>query len=292
MKTDYIKHKINNIINIQNIVTLHYFEFDRDFHFKGESHDFWEMVYADKGPLQITAGGKDITLSPGECYFHKPNEFHTQKANGINAPNVFVITFVCSSLSMNFFKSQHIKVPQKLKLLISNMIDEGKKTFVLPFNNPDLKQLQLLENSILGGQQMIRTYLEQFLILLLRECSGTSTKPPVAKDAVSENLAERMVSRLNASVYEKLTVEKFCQDMSYSKAYLSKIFSKNYDCTINEYITKVKIAEAKRLIREHSHNFSQISDMLCFSNPLYFSRVFRRVTGMSPSEYKNSVKID
>lgn len=293
MGTDYIKHKISNIISIQKIVTLHYFEFDRDFCFKGESHNFWEMVYADKGPLQITAGDKEITLSPGECYFHTPNEFHLHKADGINATNVFIITFVCNSESMNAFKSKQIYIPVKLRSFISNIIDEGKKTFDLPFNNPYLKQLQLLDNSIMGGQQMIKTYLEQLLILLLRnEYSSSEAKMLTSNELMTGSIAERMMKKLSNSAYENISVEKFCRDMNYSKAYLSKIFLKTYGCTINKYITKVKVEEAKKLIREHKYSFTQISDLLCFSNSLYFSRVFKRVTGMSPSEYKNSVKID
>ena len=84
--------KIANIINIQKIVTLHYFEFERSFRSKGESHDFWEMIYADKGDLQVKLKNKEFTLSQGECYFHKPNEFHTHYANGVVAPNIFIIS--------------------------------------------------------------------------------------------------------------------------------------------------------------------------------------------------------
>jgi len=61
---------------------------------------------------------------------------------------------------------------------------------------------------------------------------------------------------------------------------------------MGEYLILLKIEKAKQLIREKEFNFTQISDMLAFSNPLYFSRVFRRVTGMSPREYLNSVKIN
>lgn len=293
MKTDYIRHRINNIFNIQKIITMHYFEFDRNFFYKGERHDFWEMVYADKGPLQIITNKNEFTLLQGECYFHKPNEFHMHKANGVIAPNVFIISFSCNSESMKFFKSKHIKVPSKLRGLISSMIDEGKKTFDLPFNNPELKELRLLPDSVVGGQQMVRTYLEQFLILLLRyETASVKSSVFASKELMIEDLAHRMLLKLDSTAYKAISVEEFCREMQYSKTYLSKIFLKNYGYTIKEYINNVKISEAKKLIREYKYNFTQISDMLCFSDPLYFSRVFRRVTGMSPSEYKKSVKID
>ena len=78
--------------------------------------------------------------------------------------------------------------------------------------------------------------------------------------------------------------------MKYSKAFLSKVFLNEYGQTIHDYITYIIIKEAKTLIREKVYNFTQISDMLCFSNSLYFSRVFKKITGMSPSEYNKSIK--
>ena len=50
-----------------------------------------------------------------------------------------------------------------------------------------------------------------------------------------------------------------------------------------------KIKEAKKLIREEQYNITQISYMLAFDNPHYFSRVFKRITNMTPTQYKNSV---
>ncbi len=82
------------------------------------------------------------------------------------------------------------------------------------------------------------------------------------------------------------------KSLAYSKAYLSKIFKAYCGYSMGEYLILLKIEKAKQLIREKEFNFTQISDMLAFSNPLYFSRVFRRVTGMSPREYLNSVKIN
>lgn len=293
METEYRKHRIVNLLSIQKIVTLHYFEFDRHFHSKGESHDFWELVYADKGDLEVTAGEKTFTLAPGECCFHKPNEFHRHSANGIVAPNIFILSFVCHSQSMQAFCHKQIRVPTILRTHISNMIDEGKQTFDLPFNDPELKQLQLRQDCIPGGQQMIRTYLEQFLILLLRQIQ-MPPKPQSfpSKESMAEHVANSMLKKLEDSVYQKFSVARFCEEMQYSTAYLSKIFMQNYGCSIGTYMTRLKIGEAKKLIREHTYNFTQIADMLGYTDPFYFSRVFRRVTGMSPTEYKNSVRID
>ena len=70
MKQNYYKHKIENLLLVSKIVTIHYFEFEKNFESKGESHDFWELVYADKESIVCTANSKEITLKEGEILFH------------------------------------------------------------------------------------------------------------------------------------------------------------------------------------------------------------------------------
>ena len=289
---EYFKHQISNIISIHKIVTLNYFEFENDFCYQGEKHNFWELVYVDKGKLSVETEEKTITLNQGECIFHKPNEFHSHKADGVIAPNYFVICFVCNSQHMNIFRKKHFKLSEKQRVYIANIIAEAKQVFDLPENKPDDQKLKVFTDELIGGQQMIRMYLEQLLILLLRQEYGTVNKIVPGETGTESHIAIQMKRKLDMNVYQRISVEEFCREMQYSKAYLSKIFLAEFGTTIHGYITRAKIKEAKSLIRERTYNFTQISDMLCFSNPLYFSRVFKRETGMSPSEYKNSVKIN
>ncbi len=135
MKAVYVKHQIANLIPISKIVTIHYFEFEKDFVSSGESHDFWEFVYIDKGEAIVTAGKQKFILKQGEGYFHKPNEFHALSANSVTALNVFIVSFVCNAKSMDFFKSKKIKVQQKWKGFITAIIEEGRKNL-----RPSLQQ--------------------------------------------------------------------------------------------------------------------------------------------------------
>ena len=60
--------------------------------------------------------------------------------------------------------------------------------------------------------------------------------------------------------------------------------------SVMEYFKRLKIKEAKVLIRENNHNFTQIASILGYNSIHYFSRTFKNVTGMTLSEYANSVK--
>lgn len=289
MKSNYIKHKISNLININKIVTIHYYELDKDFTYSGERHNFWELVYVDSGVVEIDTGLKPVILNQGEVIFHKPNEFHTLCANKKNAANVFVISFECSSEAMHFFHEKTMPVPSNLKKYISSIIEEYNETF-FPMSQEDIK-LDIKENPPIGSQQMIKTYLEQFLILLMRhEQDKRNLRVFPSKENMENHLVSEILKRIDNNIYNDISISEICDDLHYSRAYLSKIFKNETDYTILEYIILQKIKEAKRMIREKNMNFTQISDKLSFDNPHYFSRVFKRVTNMTPSDYKKSVK--
>lgn len=287
----YIKHKLANVINITKIVTMHYFEFDKNFHFSGEVHDFWEMVYVDSGEVLITADEKNYVLKRGEIIFHKPNEFHTISSNKKTPSNVFVISFATVSKCMQHFKNKKMVLPEHLKSHIKTLIREGRNTFELPFNNPELRELKLNDNSPFGGQQIIRTTLEQLLILLIRvqEKHAKTSQIFPDKESMDNHLVSAVLDLLNKNIYSKITVDEICHKLNYSKTYISKIFNQTCHCTIIDYYTDLKITEAKNLIRENAYSFTEISNMLCFNNPHYFSRVFKKQTNMTPREYLNSV---
>ena len=167
MKATYVKTQLQNVINISKIVTVHYYEFDKNFVFEGEKHDFWEMVYIDKGRVEVRRDEERLILSQGELLFHAPNEFHSIKAL-VSAPNFFVVSFVCSSPLMTYLEKYHKVLDKTLLGFISSVIREAESTYVIPKNDPTLKKLILRDAPPIGGEQLIKTYLEQFMISLIR----------------------------------------------------------------------------------------------------------------------------
>ncbi len=290
-RPEYIKHKLTNVISISKIVTIHYHEFDKNFHFSGEVHDFWELVYVDSGKVLITADKETYTLCQGEMIFHKPNEFHTISSDKTTPSNVFVITFVSTSKNMVYFRNKKIKLQKSLRPYIEILLNEGRNAFNLSQNNPHSNRLILNENAPFGGQQIIRTTLEQLLIMLIRTQDEKSKEINVFSDKedMDNHLVNSVIKLLKDNIYGKITVDEICKELNYSKTYISKIFNRICGCTIIEYYTNIKIKESKTLMRKHLYNITEISDMLCFNNPHYFSRVFKKITNMTPKEYINSI---
>ena len=58
---EYVKTVLKKSLVIEDIVSVHYFEYAKDFTYSGEFHDFWELVYTDKEELVINAGAHEMT---------------------------------------------------------------------------------------------------------------------------------------------------------------------------------------------------------------------------------------
>ena len=282
----YIIKPIRKIIDVKSIVTILYYELSKDFDYAGESHDFWEMVYVDKGEIVATSDGVRHIVPQGSAIFHKPNEFHRLAANGTIALNVFIITFVCTSRDMQFFNEKITEIPTKLRSYIADIIDERH---IIRSDPPGTDTVNGRAVGI-ASEQMVKLYLEQFLILLLR---GEEAAKPGRFSAEREDwdnqLVNDMIHYLQEHIYQELSVSDLCRRFCYSKTQLSKVFKEATGSTIMDYYTRLKIKEAKYMIREGDLNFSQIAVQLSFDNPQYFSRTFKRIAGMTPKEYKNSV---
>ncbi len=288
MEKHYYKHKLENLLVISRIVTIHYFEFDRMFEGPVEAHDFWELVYAEKESIICMADRKEILLGEGEALFHKPNELHSLRANGNTAPNVFVISFVCKSEAMHFFENRKMHLNQALLTYIYALIEEGKKTFDIPYSNPFLKKMILLPNPALGGQQIIKNYLEILLINLIRNESAKKDSGIVffSGERYGEKIAEQAVAYLKAHLQEHLTVTQICEALNYNKSYIFKQFKLATGHSVMSYFMHLKVERAKQLLRESELTVTQISDMLAFDTPNYFSKCFKKMAGYTPLQYK------
>ena len=286
----FSRHILNNCITVDSLYTIHYFEYTNQFYFAGESHDFWEFIYVDKGSVDICMDDKQLTLRKGDIAFHKPNEFHKVSTYGHTAPNLVVISFESQSPLMDFFQCQILKTDAKERALLADMLIEARKIFSSPLNDPYLNEMVKKENVPIGTEQLLKILLEQFLIHLLQRYSTGETQEQIS---ISQNTAEifnRVTSYMEENIDKQLTIEQICWDNMIGRTKLQKIFHAEVGIGIIDYFSKLKISTAKHMIRDGKLNFSQISEQLGYSSIHYFSRQFKKITGMSPSEYASSVK--
>lgn len=279
---------------IKEIFSIHYFEYMSDFTFAGESHDFWEFLCVDKGTVNVVAGTDTYSLNKGDIIFHKPNEFHNVKANGIVAPNLVVITFACNAPAMNFFKDKILQVGERERELLGQLIKEAKNTYAYGLDDPYCEKLVHQNEVPFGAEQLIKTYLQQILIRLVRTYSDSHVKVMLPESILSNNdddIFNKVKAYMESHIDCQLTLEQICKDNLVGRSILQKLFKEKVQCGVINYFCFLKINTAKQLIRNKHMNFTQVADSLGYSSIHYFSRQFKKTTGMTPSEYVSSIKL-
>ncbi len=274
-------------IKIKKILSVHYYELALNYQYEGESHNFWEIVYVDKGNVRITSEKDTFYLKEGEMYFHQPNEFHSIGGDNKTASNVFILSFACNSKNMDFFKKRKIQIFPDYNYYINKIINISKETYKMSISQ-DSQNVELREDYRYGGPQLIRSFLELMFIMILRNHNATVKNSDFSYIHVADsNYVYNTIKLLEENIYGKITVEEICKKLNLSRVYISRIFKEKTGTTINEYYRHLKINEAKKLLSTHIYSVSQVSDMLCFNTPRYFSKVFKSIAGILPKEYIN-----
>jgi len=92
---------------------------------------------------------------------------------------------------------------------------------------------------------------------------------------------------VQAHITERLSLQKVADLSNVSTNYLSQLFKKYNDIGFNEYITQVKIEKAKEMFSNDNMKVYEVADALGYENAFYFSKVFKKVTGVSPKDFSN-----
>ena len=286
---EYQKLSLATILNVNRIVTLYYFDFSPQYVSKGDIHDFWELVYVDKGEVMIHADERSSFLKQGDVVFHRPNEYHDIQSAGNSGSSVFIITFDCRSAAMKYFEKRIMTVPKHLRHCVKDLIDECALNFQI-FKYP----LETLPNAPIGGRQMIRIHLEAFLLRLMREESrGIISKSSSFSTEESEDHLVRAISAyLEERIYGKVSLHELCEHFHFGKSHLCKLYRQETGKTILQSFLELKLTEAKRMLQEERMTVSEIADRLAFESPQYFSRMFKRYTGMTPIAFRNRLVKD
>lgn len=283
--------KPSTTLSIDGFHNIYYFEFNKNHSHPIEKHDHWEMVYVDMGNVLAVTEQDSIPLEQGQVIFRSPGETHAHVSNKEHSNNLLVVSFSSDSPCMEFFKDHKVfSLDKTAKTVLSLFVNEAKNALGhIPDRFADHTPLCFSEEAF-GAAQLMELHFSEFLIKLIRNHSEEH-RPTVGKERQSheDDQAQRITTYLQAHIYENIELGDLCDAFYLRKSQLSLLFKNTFGTSPMKYLNELKIAEAKKLLRDDTHSVSEIAEMLGYSCIHSFSRNFKTVTGFSPSEYKKSV---
>lgn len=125
------------------------------------------------------------------------------------------------------------------------------------------------------------------------ETEGIEAAPePMAGDPKDpENLrTSKVIEIITCYIRENymydISMQDLARHMNYSEAYFCKLFKQCFNRNFTSYLTEYRMEEAKRLLKESTVNVKEIGKAVGYPDSNYFTKVFRRITGKSPTEYR------
>ena len=276
-------------LSIEEVYSTYAYFYSREYTFRGESHEAWELIYINSGEVTIETPEYQKVLTKGHIFIHIPNEFHKIKANNISC-NVYFISFKCECHKLYEIAQKPIRIPLTLKNYIISIIGEGQMYLAGKNNIPVIKN----KTPRFAGGQIMKNFIEILLIELIRLNHGDPGNEKLSEFDVTsaeKSLANYIINYLKENLQTKLKLEAIANNLGYSVSHTCSLFKKATGFSIINYLIKLRIDKAKQLMAESKMTIRQISEYLDFDSIQYFSSQFKKVTSVTPSQYIAYLKL-
>lgn len=150
--------------------------------------------------------------------------------------------------------------------------------------NPNDSEISHLKNKFLNEIGRVN-YLEDFSLLVL-DMTEQLKKKVQFKTPHDDELLNNIVRYIQDNYASHITLAQLADVFHYNYNYLSTFFSIHFKTSFSEYLKKVQLSEAKRLLQQSDLNLSEISIACGYSDLSYFSRIFKKEFGLPPSQYR------
>lgn len=120
------------------------------------------------------------------------------------------------------------------------------------------------------------------------EIAEVEGKESALQNASAQGLAQQVVAYVESHCMEKLSCALVAREFSYHSNSLNRIIQEELGCSLHEVITRAKINTAIRLLTETDMSIADIAYRTSFYDHAHFAKVFRKATGFSPSDYRQT----
>jgi AraC-like DNA-binding protein len=221
---------------------------------------FYELTLLLRGKLSYTGNGKTLDMEQGDVICLPPDTLRTREDGEDKSDYI----------SFNFTSDTPVDLPVKMEKAVGNDILLIIAAYDEMCRNP-LPDSDVMEKA---------AHLLSCILLILKDR---------AKEKSYNPLTLKIMHYLHSNFSKKVTLNDIGKLTFFSPNYCENIFKRETGRSVIDYLLEIRMEEAKKLLAEGVLSLGDVSETVGFEDYNYFSRVFKKRTGYTPSEYKKLI---
>lgn len=235
----------------------------------------YQLLYIVSGKGHFYFHGEDRVVYAGCMVLIQPRQEQRYEYFGEDKPEVYWVHFTGSDVK-NILRSYNIPMDDPI------FYSGASSTYSYLFK----EMIHELQNCKTGYEDLLTMYLRQIFLLAQRtrqeECPTVSTY-------IQEEM-EFARRYFNEHYNEPISIQEYAESRNMSVCYFQRNFKQIVKHTPMQYLLTIRVNNAASLLETTDYSMAEIAAIVGYEDPLYFSRLFRKIKGVSPRDYRNLVK--
>ena len=233
----------------------------------------YQILYVANGKTHFWFDGKEEIVNAGHMVLYKPEEIQKYVYYLEDNPEVFWIHFTGSDVK-NILAYHGISLDEHV--FYCGVLPDYKALF--------RKIIQELQLCRYGYEDYIASLFNDILLLVDRQ----QHEQKKAAGNVQEQI-ERAAAYFNENYNTKISIDDYAESLHISTNWFIHNFKQYAGMSPAQYILSLRMVNAQSLLERTTYNIKEISEIVGYENPLYFSRVFKKEIGKSPAQYRKEM---
>lgn len=234
----------------------------------------YQLLYIAAGKGHFFFNNKDVIINAGQMVLYRPKEYQKYEYYGEDQTEVFWVHFTGSNV--------------KNILQRHGIIDDMHYFYVgtsLEYQRLYKQMIQELQTCKENYRELSALLLQELFIHIHRQI-GTAV--PKIKNFFEHEI-ELAAKYFDENYNKEINIAEYAKEKNISTCWFIRNFKQVMGTTPMHYILSLRITNAQSLLETTNYNITEISNLVGYDNPLYFSRLFKKQQGVSPQEYRKRI---
>ena len=235
----------------------------------------YQLLYIVSGKGHFYFHGEDRVVYAGRMVLIQPRQEQHYEYFGEDKPEVYWVHFTGSDVK-NILRRYQIPMDDPI------FYSGASSTYSYLFK----EMIHELQTCRTGYEELLNMYLKQIFLLVQRT---RQEERPTVSTYIQEEM-EYARRYFNEHYNEPISIQEYAESRNMSVCYFQRNFKQIVKHTPMQYLLTIRVNNAASLLETTNYGLAEIATIVGYEDPLYFSRLFRKIKGVSPRDYRKLVQ--